>query len=340
MLFGQNNSMLGVDIGSSSIKLVQLERGERPNLVTYGIVDIPQPITSQTTDEQLHYIVDLLKNLMDKARVTTKNCTMSLPNAAVFTSVIDMPKMTDKEMDSAMQFEAKKYVPLPFSEVTLSWTIISDNEDGATCKVLLIAVPKQIRDIYIKLFQQAGLNLEIIEIEALSLIRSLISEKDKNDVIIDIGAKVTGLNFVRHGTLQLTRNLSIGGDTITERIAQALNLSTERAEQFKRDFGLRNTDFLPEAVKPVLALMKNEVNQIMGIYKAHNVLVDRIILVGGGAALPGIVDYFNSELGVTTIIGDPLVGVEYNESIKPILSRFALHLPIALGLAQRAEAVV
>ena len=338
MLFGQKNSMLGVDIGSSSIKIVQIERGSNPTLETYGMVDIPEPISSQTTDEVVHKIADLLKNLMVKARVSTNECIMSLPNSSVFTSVIDMPKMADKEMESAMQFEAKKYVPLPFSEVSLSWTVISENDDGSTVKVLLIAVPKQIRDIYIKLFQLAGLNLEIIEIEALALIRSLVVDKTKNDVIIDIGAKVTGLNFVRQGTLQLTRNLSIGGDTITDRIATALNLSVPRAEQFKRDFGLRGTDFLPEAVKPVLGTIKNEVNQVMGIYKAHNVNTDRIVLVGGGAQLPGIVDYFTSELGVSTVLGDSLARISYDEAIRPILSRYSLHLPIAVGLAIRHEA--
>jgi type IV pilus assembly protein PilM len=337
MLFGQNNSMLGVDIGSSSIKIVQVERGETPRLVTYGMVDIPQSISSQTTDENVHKIAELLANLMERAGVSTKECVMSLPNSAVFTSVIDMPKMGDKEMESAMQFEAKKYVPLPFSEVTLSWTVISENDDGASSKVLLIAVPKQIRDIYVKLFQLAGLNLEIIEIEALSLIRSLVVDKTKNDAIIDIGAKVTGLNFVRAGTLQLTRNLSIGGDTITDRIAQALNLSMPRAEQFKRDFGLRGTDFLPEAVKPVLAVIKAEVAQIIGIYKAHNIKTDRIVLVGGGAQLPGIVEYFTTELGVPAVLGDSLSRVTYDENIKSIISRYSLHLSIAIGLALREE---
>jgi type IV pilus assembly protein PilM len=321
------------------MKIVQLQRGSTPKLVTYGMVDVTEPITSQTNDEQIQKMADLLKNLMTAARVTTKNCIMSLPNSAVFTSVIDMPKMDEKEMESAMQFEAKKYVPLPFSEVTLSWTTISENDDGQTIKVLLIAVPKQIRDVYIKLFQKAGLNLEIIEIEALSLIRSLVVDKQKNDVIIDIGARVTGLNFVRQGTLQLTRNLSIGGDTITDRIAQALNLSAPRAEQFKRDFGLRNTDFLPEAVRPVLNIIKGEVTQILGIYKAHNITADRIVLVGGGAQLPGIVEYFTTELGIQAVLGNPLESVSYDEAIKPIISRFALHLPIAVGLALREDSV-
>lgn len=336
MFFGKQNSILGVDIGTSCIKLVQINRGQPPVLETYGIVDIPEPITLQTTDTTVHQVADLLKNLMERAHVTTKHAVVSLPNAAVFTSVIDMPKMADRELESAMQFEAKKYVPLPFSEVTLSWSVISDNEDGATSKILLIAVPKQVRDIYIKVFQLAGLNLEIIEIEALALIRALVFEPQKNDVIIDIGAKVTGVNFIRHGLLQLTRNLNIGGETITDKIAEELHLTPPRAEQFKRDFGLNGTDFLPEAVKPVLNTIKNEVSQLIGIYKSHNVAVDRVVLVGGGAALPGITDFFK-DLGAPVILGDPLAQISYPESVKSILQRYSLHLPIAVGLALRKE---
>ena len=337
MFFGNDNSLMGVDIGSSSMKLVQLDRTKEPTLMTYGIVDIPESVGSQTTDEEIKKVAALLTNLMTAAKVTTKRCVISLPNSSVFTSVIDMPKMNDREMDSAMQFEAKKYIPLPFSEVTLSWVIIADNDDNSTCKVLLIAVPNQIREIYIKLFNYAGLNLESIEIEALSLIRALSFDQNQNDVIIDIGAKVTGINVVRNGTLQLTRNLTIGGDTITERIAQALNLSLPRAEQFKRDFGLQKTDFLPEAVKPVLTLIKNELSQIADQYKMHDVTLDRITFVGGGAQLPGITEYFTAETGIPSQLSDPLAKIRYNESIRPVLSRFSQHLAVATGLALRHE---
>ncbi len=336
MLFGKQNSIIGVDIGTSCIKLVQITRGQQPVLDTYGIVDIPEPITTQTTDATIHEIAELLKNLVSKSHVSANRCVMSLPNAAVFTSVIDMPKMTEKELESAMQFEAKKYVPLPFSEVTLSWTIISDNDDGTSSKVLLIAVPKQIRDMYIKVFELAGLSLEIIEIEALAIIRALVVDTTKNDVIIDIGAKVTGINFVRHGLLQLTRNLNIGGETITDRIAQALNVTAPRAEQFKRDFGLNGTEFLPEAVKPVLGTIKNEVSQLISIYQSHNVTVDRIVLIGGGAQLPGITEYFK-DLNVPVIAGDPLARLSYPEDVQSILKRYSLHLPVAIGLALRQE---
>ncbi len=333
MWFGKDKSILGVDIGTQSIKLVQLQADDKL-IETYGIVDLFEPISIQSTEAGIDKTVELLRNLVARARVTTKRCVVSLPNSAVFTSVIDMPKMTDEELESAIQYEAKKYIPLPFSEITLSWSLISENSTNNTLKVLLIAVPKQIRDIYIKIFQQAGLDLEIIEIEALALIRSLIQDNSKNYVIIDIGGKVTGINFIKQGLLQLTRNLNIGGDTVTEKISQTLNLQTSRAEQFKRDFGLNSTEFLPETVKPILTTIKTEAKQVLDLYKSHGVEVDNIIMVGGAAQMPGLKEFF-ADLAPTIVYGNSIEGLSYPNEVEPVLKRFSMQLSVAIGLALR-----
>ncbi|MEZ4180650.1 MAG: type IV pilus assembly protein PilM [Candidatus Doudnabacteria bacterium] len=333
MWFSRQKSVLGVDIGTSDIKIVQINQDSK-TLETYGIVNLPVPITTKITTDELASIIELLRNLVEKARVTTKSCVVSLPNSAVFTSIIDLPQMSDKELDSAVRFEAKKYVPLPPSDIYLSWTMISQNQANKTLKILIIAVPKQIRDLYVKIFEQAGLELQAIEIEALSLIRTLVSDLSKNDVIIDIGGKVTGINFVKEGLLHLTRNLNIGGDTITEKIAQALNLDVHRAQQFKHDFGLTGTEFLPEAVKPVLSSIKEEIKQLANLYKSHNVNIDRLVFTGGGSQMPGLVEYFN-DLEIATAMGDTLVNISYPQEATEVLKRFGPQLSVAVGLALR-----
>lgn len=336
MFFSKQKSIVGVDIGTSYIKVAQVTHGSRKTLDTYGIVNIGSKIATESTDSSIHDTAALLANLLEQARVTSKHCIASLPNSSVFTSVIDMPAMTTAELESAMPYEAKKYVPLPFSEVNLSWSVISHDETDHTQKVLLIAVPKQVKDNYIRLFELAGLQLEILEIEVLALIRSLILDTGKNSVIIDIGAKATGLNIVRNGLLQLTRNMNIGGDTITDRIAQSLNITVTRAEQFKKDFGVSESDFLPEAIKPVLATLKNEAKQLISIYQSHNIHIDNIVMVGGGSQLPGITQAF-SDLGLPVSLGDPLQNLAYPKAGEPLLQRFSLQLPIAIGLALRNE---
>ena len=335
-LFGKKKSILGVDIGTSNIKIAQVTHGTAAVLDTYGIVNIAYQIAGKKDPAAIKQMANILKSLMEKAGVTAKRCVISFPNSSVFTSVIELPKMSEKELSSAVEFEAKKYVPLALSEIDLSWTPIGDLTSGATIKVLLTAVPKQITQNYLEVFNLAGLHPEVGEIEALALIRSLIGSVQTNCVIIDIGAKSTGLNILENGFLRLSRNLNIGGDTITDKISDSLNISNSRAEQFKKDFGVSNSTFIPDTIKPVLDIIKSEVNQLLTIYQSQSIGVEKILLVGGGANLPGIVGYFEG-LKVKVELGNPLKAVAYNQSLEPVLKRYALSLPIAIGLALRNE---
>lgn len=328
---------MGVDIGTANIKIAQVSHGEKPILDTYGIVNITYQLGGKNDAVAIEQMANTLRTLIQKAGVTTKRCVISFPNSAVFTSVIQLPKMKENEMGSAVEYEAKKYVPLALSEVDLSWTITGDStEPKGLLQILLTAVPKQITQNYMRMFGLAGLQPEVGEIEALALIRSLIGNVPMNCVIIDIGARSTGLNIIEGGFLRLSRNLNIGGDTITDKIAQALNVSVFRAEQFKKDFGIGNSTFIPDTVKPVLNIIKTEVKQLLTIYQSQNVQVEKILLVGGGSNLPGIVGFFE-DLKIKVELGNPLGAVGYTQDLEPILKRYSLSLPIAIGLALRNE---
>lgn len=332
LFFKKKPSLLGVDIGTSDIKIAQVTyNGDKPYLDTYGIVNLSYQLGSDNNSAVVSKAAEVLKQLAEHAGVTTKRCVISLPNSAVFTSIIEMPALSDKELEQALKFEAKKYVPLPISEVILSWSVVGESADKKTRSILLTAVPRHLRESYISLFELAGLQLEVIEIEALALIRALVFDTSSNHVIIDIGAKATGVNFIKNGFLQLSRSINIGGDTITERIAGVLNISHARAEQFKKDFGVAGAGFIPEAIKPVLETIRNETKQLLTIYQARGVSVDKVVLVGGGAALPGLAEFF-SGLGVPAEPGDPLARLSYPPGVEAVLKRYALHLSVAIGL--------
>lgn len=335
-LFAKKKSILGVDIGTANIKIAQIDHGSSAVLQTYGIVNTPYQLGGKNDDVVVPETAKLLKALISKAGVTTNRCVISFPNISVFSSVIELPAMAESEIGPAVEHEAKKYVPLALSDIDLSWTQISD-PSSANIKVLLTAVPKQITKNYLKLFELAGLQPLVGEIEALALIRSLIGNSPANCVIIDIGAKSTGLNIIENGYLRLSRNLNVGGETITTKIAQTLNISEARAEQFKKDFGVSGSTFIPETIKPVLNVVKTEVKQLLTLYQSqNNKKLEKIILVGGGANLPAITQFF-SDLGVAVEPGSPLKTIGYSKSIAPVLERYALSLPIAIGLALRTE---
>lgn len=338
--FSKNKSILGVDIGTANIKIAQLTHQEdgKVSLDTYGIVNTAYRLSGKNDEHAIEQVAAILKTLIAKAQVSTKRCIISFPNSAVFTSVITLPKMSEQELNSAVEFEAKKYVPLALSDIDLSWTYVAGGNNLANnnVRILLTAVPKQVTQNYLKVFAMAGLEPEVGEIEALALIRSLIRNQPLNCVIIDIGARATGLNIIENGFLRLSRNLNVGGDTITSKIAQSLNISESRAEQFKRDFGVSSATFIPDAIKPVLNVIKTEVKQLLTIYESQNIKVEKILLVGGGSNLPGIVNFFG-DLQVVVETGDALSSVTYNQALVPILKRYALSLPIAIGLALRNE---
>ncbi|MBI3231971.1 MAG: type IV pilus assembly protein PilM [Candidatus Doudnabacteria bacterium] len=339
MFFESKKNVLGVDIGTSNIKIAEVffANPHTAVLSSYGIVNSPYQLSGKNDSANIPQIGLVLKNLCSKAGVSTKRCVISLPNSSVFTSIIELPQMSSKELATAVEFEAKKYVPLDLTDVDLSWSPIGGQEaNEGNQKILLTAVPKQITKDYMEIFAQAGLEPFVGEIEALALIRTLIGNKPISCVIIDIGAKSTGLNIIEKGLLRLSRNLNIGGETITKKIAQTLNISFLRAEQFKKDFGVQSGTFLPETIRPVLGLIKSEVKQLLTIFQSHSAQLDEIILVGGGANLPGIVDFF-SDLNVPVSLGNPLQAVAYSTQVSEILSRYALNLPIAIGLALRRE---
>lgn len=328
---------MGIDIGTSNIKIAQISHGGTAVLDTYGMVNTAYQIGSKNDQLAIEQMAKILRTLMQKAGVTARRSVISFPNSAVFTSVVQLPKMSPNELASSVEFEAKKYVPLALSEVDLSWTVIGDSRTQASIStVLLTAVPKQVTKNYMQVFALAGLEPEVGEIEALALIRSLIGNTPTNCVIIDIGARSTGLNFIENGFLRLSRNLNIGGDTITDKIAQSLNISFFRAEQFKKDFGVSGSTFIPDTIRPVLNIIKTEVKQLLTIYQSQQVQVEKILLVGGGANLPGLVGFFE-ELKVKVELGNPLLAVGYAQSLEPVLKRYALSLPIAIGLALRNE---
>jgi type IV pilus assembly protein PilM len=336
MFFSKKNSIVGIDIGTANIKVAQVTHGDSPVLDTYGIASAVNQLTSKD-DAAIEKVAETLKNVVHKAGITAKKCVISFPTSAVFTSVIELPNMTKEELSSAVEFEAKKYVPLALSEIDLAWEILNSDTQGSTnLKVLLTAVPKQVNENYQKVFELANLNAAVGEIEALALIRSLIGNSPLNCVIVDIGAKGTAINIIENGILRLSRNLNIGGETITNKIAQSLNLNTVRAEQFKRDFGVSSDSLIPQAIEPILNIIKSEVKQLLAIYQSHSMKVAKILLVGGGANLPGIADYFK-ELGPAVELGTPLRTVGYAKDSESVLKRYALSLPIAIGLALRAE---
>lgn len=351
MLFSKPKGHLGVDIGTSNIKIVQLRpQDDKFVLETYGLVNVAYQLSNKDSGKAITHTADLLKKLIEQSQVTTTQIVASLPNSVVFTSVIDMPQIPEDELMDAVQSEAKKYVPLPLEEVALSWITIQEKpkvnldtnlgtitKPDTGTKILLTAVPTIVVDNYLKVFEQAGLHTLALEIEALALIRSLIGENSETMLVVDIGAKNTSVNLIDNGYLRLSKNLGVGGDTITTSIAQSLNVSFVRAEQFKKDFGLSSQgQQLPQIMRPILDIIKNEAAQLVSLYESRGDRIDKILLSGAGSKIPSLSQYFAS-LNKPVVMANPWSRVLYPEKLRPIVEPLGLNLAVATGLAMRHQ---
>ena len=384
----KKQDFLGVDIGTSSIKIVQLAReGNKAKLVTYGMVDVDADIIRNKTPETIKLITQALEKLIEKSRVSTKMCSTALPTFSVFSSVISLPQMTKNDLKSAVKWEAKKFIPFPIENMILDWKIInqngnsqqenqlsdnSDNEIGLSKifnkfeaenskmkpdnqskktdnfiktkskfnKILLTAAPKNLVSVYVEIFKELGLNLFSLEVESFAMTRALINDENASAMIVDIGSVTTDVCVIESGLPILNRSIEVGGNMMTESIAKSLNISFDRAEQFKQDFGLtmsnEEMNNIPRTIEETLSPMVNEIKYVFDLYrKQGNKKIDNVILSGGSAYLPSLVDYLTKVLNVNVHIGDAWYKVMYPKELKPVLDEVGPRFSVAVGLALR-----
>ncbi|MDD5625712.1 MAG: type IV pilus assembly protein PilM [Patescibacteria group bacterium] len=339
--FRKQEGYLGIDLGSTSIKLVELKKEQGvPTLMTYGYAERAMgDIVKGDPNEVLRQVASLLKKTYKTAGVTSFKAITALPSFSVFNSVITLPVMKKQELGDAVHWEAKKFIPMPIEDVILDWRIIDTITVDAQRKnyrILLTAASRNLVKRYVEIFKQADLQLLSLETEAFALSRVLIGKSQSTIMIVDTSALTTDIIIIEKGVPTLNRSIDIGGVTITRAIANSLNIDFKRAEQFKRDIGLSGASKIPAIIESILKPVIDEVIYSLKLYQGQsNKTVEKIILSGGSAYLPNLANYFSQTLNTTVIIGDPWARVAYPEELKPALEEVAPRFAVAIGLALR-----
>lgn len=353
-------SFIGIDLGQSGVKLVELmnEKG-RARLVTYGYADFPAGGTPTPLIEDSERAISLIKKLVSTARCTTKKVISALPSASVFSSIISVPSSTDKELKEAIQWQAKKLIPMPLEDIMLDSKVIDTTAAQATAaspsgaptegkknvaRVLITGAPKTLVNRYVEIMKGAGLELISLETESLAQIRSLIGKDRSSIMLIDIGSQRTNICVVEKGVPFLTRSIATGGISITQTIAKTLGLPFEQAESMKRDIRTMQT-FAPTGdISPILStLLKpiiDEIRYSFNLYQGQaeggqQKRIDKIILTGGSALLPRLPEFLTQLMNVNAYLGDPWARVVYPQDLRPVLEEIGSRFTISLGCAMR-----
>ncbi len=346
--FLKSDSYIGVDIGSSSIKIVELKKqNSRLRLVTYGFTENKGEILNSDSNKNVGFIAESINEVVSKAKISGKTAIAALPTFSVFSSIINLSNVNKKEIESAVQWEAKKLIPLPLEEMVLDWKVIKEdsqvnggkkNENGL--KVLLTGAPKTLVRKYLDIFKEVNLNLLSLETETFSLIRSLMGNDKTTAMILELGTSTTDISIVKNGIPVINRSIDLGGINITNAISKNLNIGTNRAEQFKYDLGISfqssNNNVVPRIITEAVDPVVNEVKHLLNLFQHSNSeKVEKIILSGGSALLPNFSNYLSEILKINVIIGDPWARISYPLELEHLLKELGPKLSVAVGLAMR-----
>lgn len=333
---GKKNKILGVDIGTSSVKIVELAKGgDAIELTNYGEYNEANGLLQSSSLKLLStQVAEIIKQILNEARIKEKKVAMAVPMFSGFSTVISMPNMPEEELSQAVIYEAKKYVPLPLSEVKFEYTKIGENKiQKGTIDLMIVAVTNELINRYQEIARLSGLDLRYIELDAFSLARSLVAKDYGPSLIIDIGSRSTVLLAVENEWPMHTRIVETAGLEFTKLLSRTLGTNLKRAEALKYKVGINSAG---GAILPLIDLILAEARRIIDDYaKSRKVAIQKVILSGGSVLMPGFADYVVKSLGRETMIANPLHGIMYSQELEQVIQKISPTFSVAVGLALR-----
>jgi len=337
-------SVLGLDIGSHNVKLIELATDKNgTTLLAAGSMPTPSKSVSSNLEIDQQALAHLIRELMKGTGAKSTEVNISLPEAQVFTRVIEMPALSSRELTSAIKWESEQYIPLPLDQVNMDFSILSDGKDSANgkIKVLLVAAPKALTDRYMQIMELAELTPISAETEIIALSRSLVRSAPTvpNVMILSFGAQTTDIAILRKGILMFTRSMSAGGDAITRALSESLDFTILQAEAYKKTYGLEKNILegkIVAVVKPVMETIIGEIKRAIGFFEEtyKNEHIGVILLTGGNAKLPGLIPYMAEHTGIEVQQGNPWVGIRKDPRFGVLNAEGPL-FAVAIGLALR-----
>lgn len=339
----------GLDIGTHNMKAVWLSE-EKNGFMLKSVIAMPTPPKGMISESPLDQeeMSQAIRLMVTSAKITTPYVNIAFPESVVYTRVLEMPLLSDKELASAMLWEAEQHIPVPLETITLDWKILQKPNTpapGAKMQVLLVGAPSALINKYQKTLSNAGLNIVSIETEIFSVIRVLTYSQNKdasfpNSIIVNIGALSTSLAIIQNGLIVFTYPIPTGGVAIDRALAADFGFSISQAEEYKKKYGISEKEFggkISKSSEPILLSITAEVKKAQAFYGEKykdDDPIRQILLTGGTAKLPGIDLFFAENCGVETIIADPwkiLLNQELPEEIRNNSSSFT----VSIGLAMR-----
>ena len=353
----KKNKLVGLDIGSNSIKLVEVDDSKKGMILkNFGIIGLPKDAVVEGTVREMEIVASAIKNLYKNLKVKNKNVAISISGFSVIVKKISIAKRGEEELEGSIHDEAEQYIPFDISDVNLDYEVLSGKEeefeaveeeedDESVMDVMLVAAKKDTIEDYVGLIHLAGLNPVLVDVDAFALQNAF--EVCSDDItgcyaIVNVGAEELGINAIKDGISMFTRDSSYGGAQITEAIMSEFDLSFEEAENIK--LGGVKIDDKKEALEEIFTTVVS--GWVQEIKRALDFLsttypeetIEKIFLSGGGCRLPGFRKFLQMETDISVTELKPFANLQINEKVfdPRYLSYMAPQAGVAVGLALRS----
>jgi type IV pilus assembly protein PilM len=344
-----SKSVLGVDIGTSSIKVVQLKRERgRVLLETYGAIALGPYAgveIGRATSLPAEKIGEALKDVIREANVTTNDVAISIPYSSSLISIVKLPKAVEKQLAQVVPIEARKYIPVPINEVMLDWFVVSGGShsgiDSDKIEVLLVAIHNDTISKFKNIAGESGVDAAFFEIEVFSAVRASLEHGLAPVAVVDMGAATTKFYVVERGLIRESHIINRGAQDLTLAASRGLNITVAQAEERKRKVGIMQNPppDLASAVQSfelTLAPLVSEVARtISGYEQRTNQTLSGLVLTGGGATLKGLYEYMQPKIPTEIRLSDPFSKTQAPAFLERILKDAGPEFSVAVGLALR-----
>ena len=345
----KNPRVVGIDISSTAVKLVELSRhGNRYRVDSYAVEPLPPNSVVEKNINDVDAVGEAVRRAVKRAGTRSKSVAVAVAGSNVITKTIPMPaNLSDDELQSQIELEADQYVPYPLEEVSLDFEVLGASENNPdTVDVLLAACRTETVDMRTAAVETGGMIAKVVDVEAYAtenayqLLLDQVPDHgvDRTVAIVDVGATMTTLNVIHDQKLIYTREQVFGGKQLTEEIMRRYGLSYEEAGMAKRQGGLPE-NYEPEVLEPFKEAMCQQVSRSLQFFFSSSQFnsVDQILLAGGSSSIPNISELIGERTGIETTVANPFSSMALSSGIKPqSLSGDAPSLLIACGLALRS----
>jgi len=348
-LFGKKKGLVGVDIGSSAVKAVELKAGGKGGaeyqLLNIGLESLPPEAIVDGAIMDSGAVIDAIQRLFSSQKIKTTDVATGVSGNAVIVKKISLPQMSPEELQESIHWEAEQYIPFDIQDVSIDYELIEGSGSGGNMDVLLVAVKKDKISDYTSALAQAGKTPRVVDVDVFALQNcyeiNYGVDPGRVTALLNVGASIMNINIIKGSTSIFNRDIAVGGNQYTDAIQKDLNLSFDQAESLKR--GAHVDGAAPENLQPILqAVSENialEIQKTFDFFKATSSedRIDRIFLSGGTSKIQGLRDLLADRFEAGVELMNPFNNVTYNpRDFDPdFLAELGPSAAIAVGLAVR-----